>query len=235
MDGSTTKSGDTWYEVGLNPASPTHGVTTGIVAAQSDPLSTYLIQPAQGNNVLLLNNATKTGTLTFTRPLSLTQLSFSGSTGSASGPPTLTATLHFSDGSSDTLAPIKVPDWFGNTPIVETANGRFSVTANSFDNEGSGNPRILQLNSAALSAQDEAKFITSIDLTTSATQASGNNTAIFGVSGDFVGLGHFQAIPVTGFNQDMIVGLKEVPEPGTVALLGLGAAGLLAWSRRKQA
>ena len=67
--------------------------------------------------------------------------------------------------------------------------------------------------------------------------APGDALVIFGISGDFTGLGHFSAIPLDAgsFNQDIIVGLQEVPEPGTMVLLGLGAVGMLACVRRKRA
>src|SRR5512141_2485552 len=42
MDGGTAKTGNTWYEVGVNTAAPATGLKTGIVAGQTDPLSDYL-------------------------------------------------------------------------------------------------------------------------------------------------------------------------------------------------
>ena len=141
-------------------------------------------------------------------------------------------TLHFSDGTSSTLAPLIAGDWFGNEPRVETAHGRIDVGANSFANVNDDNPRILALNEA-LSSADAAKFITSIDIAW--TGGANTHTAIFGISGD-LGTGHFTAVPLSSltFNQDMIVGLSEVPEPGTLALVGLGALGLFACVRRNR-
>jgi hypothetical protein len=233
MDGGVAKTGNTWYELGVNGASNTTGLATGIINSGTDPLSTYLIQPATGNNALMLDSTHQTGTLTFGRPLSLTALSLAGASGNGTG--TNVLTLHFSDGSSDTLPPVNVGDWFNNNPRAATAHGRIDVGANSFNNVGADNPRILAINET-LSAADAAKFITSIDLSFSGGGAN-THTAIFGVSGDFTGLGHFQAIPLAdgSFNQDMIVGLKEVPEPGTLALFGLGVLGLLGYCRRKHA
>jgi len=59
MDGGTAKTGNTWYERGVNSASNITGLVTGLIAGQADPLSTYLIQPATGNNALMLDNASK--------------------------------------------------------------------------------------------------------------------------------------------------------------------------------
>jgi hypothetical protein len=88
-----------------------------------------------------------------------------------------------------------------------------------------------------LSAQDAAKTIFAIDLSWAGTSPTVNaHTAIFGVSGDVTGLGHFTAIPLdlNSFNHDLIVGLAEIPEPGTVGLFGLGLFGLVGWVWRKR-
>jgi len=214
----------------VNPAAATTGLRTGLVVGQTDPLSTYLIQPPKGNNALMLDSAAKTGTLTFARPFSFTALSLATSSGNGSG--TNVMTLHFSDGSTDTLAPVTSGDWFGNEPRVETTHGRIDA-GNTFANVGDDNPRVLAINTT-LSAADSAKLITSIDIAWTGSGAN-THTAIFGVSGD-IGVGHFTAIPLAGssFTQDMIVGLAEVPEPGTLVLLGLGAAGLFAACRRQR-
>jgi hypothetical protein len=230
MDAGTGLTGNTWYEVGVNTSSNKTGLVTGLVNGQTDPLSTYLIPGAVGDNALMLDTGTKTGTLTLGRALPLAGFSFAGSSGNGAG--TLTPTLHFSDGSTDTLPSVSVGDWFNNSPIVETAQGRIDVVANSFNNVGAANPRVLAIDESVPTA-DQSKLVTSIDL--SWTGGSTTHTAIFGLSADVTGLGHYTAIPVTGFNRDIIVGLKEVPEPGTLALFGIGALGLFIVSRRKSA
>lgn len=236
MDGGVLKTGNTWYEVGVNSASNTTGLVTGLVAGHDDPLSTYLIQPAQGNNALMLDAANKSGTLVFDRPLPLTAISLFGSSGNGTG--TNVLTLNFSDGTKDTLAPVTVGDWFGKTPVVESSHGRIDLGNATFNSVGSADPRVLAIDEAVPTA-DQSKLITSITIDWTGGTGTGTSlthTAIFGVSGDVTGIGHFTAIPLgaTSFNQDIIVGLQEVPEPGTIALLGLGAIGMLIAYRRKQ-
>jgi hypothetical protein len=230
MDGGTAKTGNTWYEVGVNTSSNLTGLATGLISGQSDPLSTYLIQSASGNNALMLDSANKTGTLKFDRALPLTAISLSGASGNGSG--TNILTLNFSDGTKSTLGPLVAGDWFNNTNRVETSHGRIDLGANTFNNAGADNPRVLALDETIPTA-DQSKLVTSIDISWSGGATT--HTAIFGVSGDITGIGHYTAIPLdaTSFNQDLIVGLQEVPEPGTLALLGLGVAGMLVACRRK--
>ena len=64
MDGGTGKGGNTYYEVGVNKAAPTTGLQTGTVSGQTDPASTYLIQPANGLNALMLDVNATVGFLT---------------------------------------------------------------------------------------------------------------------------------------------------------------------------
>ncbi len=237
MDGGTAKTGNSWYEVGVNSAATTTGLKTGLVFGQTDPLSTYLIQPAAGKNALMLDNSTKNGTITFVRPLSVTALSLAGASGNGRG--TNVLTLHFTDGTTDTLPALTVGDWFNVEPRVQTTRGRIDVGANTFNNVNADNPRLLAVN-ATLSAADATKTISSVDFSWTGSGTT-THTAIFGVSGDVAGLGHFSAIPLatSSFNQDMVVGASEiipvVPEPSTLVLSGLGAVSLLAFLRGKRA
>jgi uncharacterized protein (TIGR03118 family) len=213
MDGGTTKVNNTWYELGVNVAAPTTGLPTGLVHGQTDTNSTYQIQPAVGMNAFLLDAANPAGTITLETPVALHGFSFAGSDGNGSA--IVALTLHFTDGSSDTLPPVTFGDWFGNTPIVYTTDGRVSVSPpNSFQNVGtsSNNPRVLA-NNVTNSTADAAKMLASISFAwKEATGSSGTHTCIFGLSGDATGTGHYSPITLTpdSYNQDMIVGVAEV-------------------------
>src|SRR5262249_43879201 len=65
MDGGTSKTGTTFYAVGYNAAAPTTGLPMGTaLASAANANITYDLQSATGKNVLLLDDATTTGTLT---------------------------------------------------------------------------------------------------------------------------------------------------------------------------
>jgi uncharacterized protein (TIGR03118 family) len=209
MDGGTAKTGNTWYELGAYAAEPTTGLKTGLVTSQTDTNSTYQIQPAVGMNSFMLDATFLTGTITLETPVALHGFSLAGSDGNGSAP--LVPTLHFTDGSSDTLAPVIFGDWFGNTPIVYTTDGRINVDPPNADDQTptSGNPRVLAAN-VTNSVADAAKTISSISF---AWKGSGDaRTCIFGLSGDSTGTGHYSPIALTpdSYNQDMIVGVAEV-------------------------
>ena len=213
MDGGAAKTGNTWYEVGVNVAAPTTGLPTGLVSGQTDTNSSYQIQPAVGMNAFLLDATIPTGSITLETPVALHGFSLAGSDGNGSA--IVTLTLEFTDGSSDTLAPLTFGDWFGNTTIVYTTDGRIDVDPpNSFQNVGpsSNNPRVLA-NNVTNSVADAAKMIRSISFGwKEGAGSSGTHTCIFGLSGDTTGTGHYSPITLTSnsYNQDMIVGVAEV-------------------------
>jgi uncharacterized protein (TIGR03118 family) len=217
MDNGTTRnsssslSGNTWYEVGVNSGHPTNGLPTGTVTSQSDALSTYDIQPAIGLNALLLDAGHPTGTITFQTPVALHGFSVSGSDGN--GAADVTPTLHFTDGTSDTLAALTFQDWFNKTPIIYTTGGRISVDGNADDSAGSNNPRVLA-NNVTNSVADAGKMIQAISFTwkKDVSNTGTPHTCIFGVSGDVTGTGHYTPIVLTddSYTEDMIVGVAEV-------------------------
>src|SRR5205085_9299728 len=110
-------------------------------------------------------------------------LSFLTSSGNGSG--TLSATLHFSDGTADvTGLTFSSPDWFNSNPIAITANGR--INSGGYDSVDSGNPRLYD-ETINVPANAAGHPIASMDR--SCTGSAGNtHTAIFGVSGAGAGV-----------------------------------------------
>lgn len=182
MDGGTTLAGNTWYELGQNVAAPTTGVPMGqTFASQTNPTFMYTTQPATSNNVIMFDTAAgnSTGRLTLVTPTLLPQVSFLTSSGNAgSTAPTITATLHYSDGTEDvTGLTFTSTDWFNGTPVALTASGR--IDAGGYNNVGTTNPRLYD---AIITNPNPASPISSIDLSWQVGSNGNAHTAIFAIN-----------------------------------------------------
>ena len=217
MDNGTLVTGGTFYQQG------TTGTTGGLPAAGTpvtslfNPASTFVFQPYQGNNALLLagqNAVSRTGTLTLAIPTRLSNLALFGATGNAGGATNQndTVIVSFAD-----LAPAVTftvnslaQDWFnGNQAALQVA-GRFNnVVTGGIDNTGTTNPRIYEddIDLSAFSTHP----VSSITITFNATSANQNNG---------------------GYNAIVAVSGTVVPEPATLGLLSIAAIPLLARRRR---
>jgi hypothetical protein len=203
MDGGTAKTGNTFYEKGVNPGATAAGLPSpGVVFGSAlDSNHTFVLAPnGQGqNDALMLDGANTSGTLTLTSPAKYSLLSFltSGANG-GSGGSSLGVTINYAGGGTQT-ALISAPDWFYNQPVAIGANGR-ATTALAFADTLSGNPRMYQEDVAL---NDLVDPVTSVSFTWHLQASIPNRGAIFGVSG------------------------QAVPEPASWALFGVGAIGLL--------
>jgi hypothetical protein len=209
--GATT--GDTLYEVGRNAAANTTGLPhAGLLTSRDDPSHTYLLQPYTGPNSLLLSSANTTGTLTLTTPKAYSALSLLALTGG--GTNAIHLVVHHLSGPDEITGDSSAPDWFGNDPTspptAYVTNGRVDPTNNftsggtAFDNVNGNNPRLYDVDFTLLDSIDP---ITSVDVVYS---SGGGRTGVFSLSG-----------------------VEAVPEPATLGLLGLGAAGLISRRRRR--
>jgi hypothetical protein len=208
MDGGTTKSGNTWYQIGLNTAAPTTGLPgPGVVTSAADATAGFLLQPYNANNATLLDAASRTATLTALTPAKYSALSLLTSSGNGSG--TLSLTLQFADGGADITVPgtVPSPDWFNGTPIAINANGRVVATTGVFANVASGNPRLYQEN-ITLPAEAAGRDLSAVIINWTGSGTT-THTAIFALSG------------------------TPVPEPAAIALLGMGALAVLTRRPRK--
>jgi hypothetical protein len=234
-----------WSEQGLDTAAPTLGLpAAGIIHGVADPASTFLLQPYNGNNVLLLNPQTASGLMTLVTPTPAKSISLMTATGD--GPARLAVTVHFGDGSPDYSQTIVAPNWIDGTnhPHVADMYGRLQVSpVTQFVVFTEAAPSIIQQN--IVFPYPDAHPISSVAFTWSAINPgdpeqdmgiSGPfpNPAIFGLSASSGTFGPFTAAPLTvaSFNQDVVVEATAVPEPGLGALIPLA---VLAMNRVRRA
>jgi hypothetical protein len=208
LDGSTAKTGATFYEKGLP------GTVGGLPAggasfvSQDDPNTTLALQSATGNNSLELNKTNPTGTLTLASPKALSQLVVLATTGSGSY---LSApmTLHFSDGRADLLLAYSAPDWFGRDGAALLGVDRIDAGAGKPDNN-TGDPRLYE---------------TSLDLTQFGVENSPISSISFDFGGGTTGNGNTEIFAVSG---------AATPEPASFGLVLIGGMGYLARRRRSR-
>lgn len=211
MDGGTAKSGDTFYERGVNTGATSSGLpASGVVfGSANDSNHSFVFAPnGQGqNDALMLDASNTSGALALSTPARYSTLSFlvAGGNGGATAPNSLVLTINYAGGGTQITA-LDAPDWFNNSPIAVDANGR-GTTGLAFDSVTGGNPRIYQ-EDVVLS--DTTDPVTSVSFAWPQALTGGNRAAVFGVSG------------------------LAVPEPASWALLGIGAIGLLARKRRSR-
>ena len=155
------------------------GLTAGTIA----PGSSYVLQPYTANNALQLG-AQATGTLSLLTPGKFASINVLAN--SANGASTMSATLHFSDSSTDTISLGSVSDWFGGTPFYVGGMGRYNVATGVFDGTatvaGTANPRLYEI-ALPLSAADQLKTLTSITFQNTAVAGVANTIDIFALNG----------------------------------------------------
>ncbi|MGI4875484.1 MAG: hypothetical protein ACRYFX_30380, partial [Janthinobacterium lividum] len=158
---------------GLSPTTglPAGGLLTSAVAATpglSFQLAAY--GPPAGstvttsNNSLRLTSTTPTGTLTLATPTPAGYVYLLNASGNAPGNiSNFSATVNFTDGSTQAFTSIVSPDWFGGTPYVINGLGRVNYDNNALDNN-TVDPRMYQ-STLALSTANYSKTIQSITIT----------------------------------------------------------------------
>lgn len=214
MDGGLGQVEDnTWVEAGtyLNPDLNPQTIP-GLVAGTHSSLTgngTFTFQDFSANNVLALDGGAS-ATLTLDTPAAYSQLALYGASGF--GAKSATVTLNFTDFSSTDLFVASGTgigtDWF-NTE----ADKAMVVGARASNRGEDGNISLfltvnedIAINESffTLSAGDQLKTLDSVTI----TNTGGDRMAIFAISG------------------------QVVPEPSSVALLGLGGLALILRRRR---
>ena len=220
MDNGPSNTGESFFEQGYYTANFSSGLPApgSTITSSSAPDHMYVFAPDYTtNNAVLIDPTITNATITLTSPQACTAFSFLVAAGN--GAETVAYKVHHQDGTTDT-GTFVCPDWFNNSPIAYTANGRCDVRNLTFDNIGAGNPRLY---SADIQLTNTTSPVTTIDL---ARTGSGGHGAIFAMSAS-TGTG-FIPVTITGYNEDMIVeaGAEKLPPNGlyTTASMDTGTA-----------
>jgi hypothetical protein len=139
--------------------------TGGIVNSVGTPGLSYQLKPYTANNSLRITTAIGSGTLALTTPISTSDLYLLLTSGS--GATTISATVTFTDATTQTFTNLAVSDWYSGTPYAILGLGRVLISTNAITNSTS-DPRLyesrLQLNPA-----NYGKLIASVTVTKTGT------------------------------------------------------------------
>jgi hypothetical protein len=139
----------------------------------------FNLAPYNANNSLRLAG-TSSGTLTFATPQSVSEVFLLGTSGS--GASTFTATLTFTDASTQVISAVAMPDWYGGASFAVRGLGRVNTTNNVIENVVE-NPRLYEVK-LTVSAANYGKQVASI--TIAKTNTTGGVINVMGVAANTV-------------------------------------------------
>ncbi len=173
--------GNRFCFVAANYVSPT-GATpvnslpaTGIINSAATPGITYKLESYAANNSLRITATGGTGTLTFNTPSpqSAAYVYLMGASGN--GASTFTATVNFTDGTTQVFTGRTLADWFGGANPVVQGVGRVNYDSNAL--QSGTDPRIYEVQLSLL-ATNYGKPIQSIGITKTSAVGSLNILAV---------------------------------------------------------
>ncbi|MBK0401890.1 T9SS type A sorting domain-containing protein [Adhaeribacter sp. BT258] len=216
----------------VNPANQTpvsYLPTGGLINSAATAGLSFQMAPYNANNSLRITTANNTDTIVFVTPRAAHKINLLIT--SAYGC-TFTATLNFTDGTTETFSGNVVPNWFdGTAPIAIKTIGRVKRADNTIENPAN-NPRLYQY-AFTLNAANTSKLIQSIKFTKTSTPAN-EILHVFAVSASTllpndIGITAISAptSPVTpGISQPVTVTVKNFgSSPLNTATLGFSING----------
>ena len=173
--------GNRFCFVAANYVSPT-GATpinslpiTGIINSAATPGITYKLESYAVNNSLRITASGGTGTLTFNTPTPQAAASVYLLGASGNGASTFTATVNFTDGTTQVFTGRTFSDWFGGANPVAQGVGRVNYDSNAL--QSGTDPRIYEVQLSLL-ATNYGKPIQSIGITKTSALGSLNILAV---------------------------------------------------------
>jgi len=152
------------YKTTATSAPPTYSLPeNGFINVSSLPGLKFKLAAYSGNNSLRLSTSTP-GTLTVTTPASATAVYLLATSGSGTG--TISATVNFTDATSQTFTGMVISDWYGGTSNVAAMGiGRVGATGGL---EGTASDPRLYYVPLSLAAANYSKQVASITITRTA-------------------------------------------------------------------
>ncbi|HEX6427349.1 MAG TPA: hypothetical protein VF008_06665 [Niastella sp.] len=140
---------------------------SGLINSVAPGAVSFQLADASANNSLRLAATNASGTLTLATPKTAGVVYLLATSGSGAG--TISVTLNFSDGTTQTNTGITVPDWYGGDGYARQGIGRVNGTGQVLDNAGGAtNPRLYQV-SMPVNGPNYSKTISSITITRTST------------------------------------------------------------------
>ncbi|WP_274475183.1 GEVED domain-containing protein [Mangrovimonas aestuarii] len=160
-----------------------YGLPTGGLIESSNLLGlNFQLASYDANNSLRIATDGVSGEsiITFTEVNSYETLYLAVTSGS--GTSTISGTVDFSDGSSQTFTDLFVPDWYNSTalPVVISGIGRGNISNDGLESS-SNNPRIYRLD-IPIEAANQSKIVSGMTI-----QKTGNIFNLFAVSAKLIG------------------------------------------------
>lgn len=151
---------------------------SGLLTSPSVANLTFQLADYSANNSLRLADQNDSGILAFTNQVAATNLYFLVTSGSGSS--TVNGTITFADNTTQAITAAVIPDWFYSTalPVVISGMGRIGRLDNIIENPAN-DPRLYQY-TVAITAANQSKLVSSVQLTKSSVLEGVAN--IFAVS-----------------------------------------------------
>ena len=160
---NTAKNGYTLMAQGYrdgNGNTATVGLpATGVLNSITTPGLNFQLASYNANNSLRLTSGS--GVLTLATPMAASAVYLLAATGSGSS--SLTATVTYTDNSTEVFSGLSAPDWFNGSPATVQGLGRVNVPSSSIANDPS-NPRLYEL-TLTLNAANGSKLVKSVTIT----------------------------------------------------------------------
>lgn len=221
--GSVTADVDSGGYYFLNQSFTAFGTPTnylpnsGSFVSAASALVSFQMADASVNNSLRLDTIGKTGTLTFVTPRTAAIVYLLATSGGTEA--TINVTLNFTDGSTQTVTGINVPDWYDGTSFAIRGIGRVNGKGQVLDNAGgANNPRIYQV-AVPVNGPNYTKLISSVTFTRTSSRGITQIMAVSAMNSCVPPAAQPTSLVLTAASTSQITGTFTASSPAANAYL----------------